>query len=135
MAGTPASANNGLNFIGFGSESALMAGADTAMARDTASLNTNPAGLAHIGGAAFDLYNAAAYALDVAHADRFGNDAGVANKIVPIGGAGFARRLNGTRLVAGIGFFAQGGAGAVFKDLATPSARATNSRRSPASSS
>jgi long-chain fatty acid transport protein len=117
---TPATANNGLNLIGFGTDSALMAGADTAVARDTTALNTNPAGLANIGGSRFDIYSAAAYALDVAHADRFGNDAGVSNEIIALGGAGFARRLTGTDWVVGIGFFVQGGAGAVYEDLATP---------------
>lgn len=90
------------------------------MARDTASLNTNPAGLARIDGWAFDHYGAVAYALDVAHADRFGNDRSVSNNIIPLGDAGFARHLHGTPVVVGIGLFAQGGAGAVFKDLVTP---------------
>jgi long-chain fatty acid transport protein len=116
----PAFANNGLNLIGFGTESALMAGADTAVARDTTALNTNPAGLAGIGGSRLDVYSAAAYALDVAHADRFGNDAGVSNDIIALGGGGLARRFPGTGWVAGIGFFVQGGAGAVYEDLATP---------------
>jgi hypothetical protein len=55
FAATLASASNGLNQIGFGTESALMAGADTAVARDTASLNTNPAGLAQIAHRRLDL--------------------------------------------------------------------------------
>ena len=41
-------AANGLNLIGFGAESVAMGGADTAGARDTAALNTNPAGLAQL---------------------------------------------------------------------------------------
>lgn len=118
--GMPAFANNGLNLIGFGTESALMGGADTAVARDTASLNTNPAGLAQIHHHAFDVYSATAYALDVAYADQLGNDRGVSNNIIPVGGGGFAQRIDGTRIVVGIGFFVQGGAGAVFKDLQTP---------------
>jgi hypothetical protein len=40
-----AHATNGINLIGFGAESSLMAGADVAVARDTSALNTNPAGL------------------------------------------------------------------------------------------
>ena len=43
-----APASNGLNLIGFGTESVLMGGADVAVARDTLALNTNPAGLARI---------------------------------------------------------------------------------------
>jgi long-chain fatty acid transport protein len=56
----------------------------------------------------------------VAHADRFGNDAQVANRMIPIGGGGYAQRLAETDVVAGIGFFVQGGAGAVYRDLTTP---------------
>ena len=41
----PSLANNGLNLVGFGSESLNMGGADVAVARDTTALNTNPAGL------------------------------------------------------------------------------------------
>lgn len=36
---------NGLNAIGFGTESVAMAGADTAVARDAFALSINPAGL------------------------------------------------------------------------------------------
>jgi long-chain fatty acid transport protein len=120
VAAAPAAASNGLNMIGFGNESVLMAGADTAAARDTSSLNTNPAGLARIGGSAFDVYSAAAFALDNGHADRFGNDISASNRVTNIAGGGFARRLGGAPVVAGVGFFVQGGAGAVYKDLATP---------------
>lgn len=89
--------------IGFGNESVLMAGADTAVARDTSSLNTNPAGLARIGGSAFDVYSAAAFALDNGHADRFGNDISASNRVTSIAGGGFARRLGGAPVVAGSG--------------------------------
>ncbi|PPK78234.1 hypothetical protein B0F87_101616 [Methylobacter tundripaludum] len=47
-------ATNGINLIGFGTESTLMGGADIAVARDTSALNTNPAGLTQIHGQAFD---------------------------------------------------------------------------------
>ena len=43
-----AMATNGLNLIGFGTESVAMGGADTAVARDTSALNTNPAGLGQL---------------------------------------------------------------------------------------
>ena len=115
-----APANNGLNMIGFGTQSVAMGGADVAMAWDTAALNTNPAGLSNIGNQALDLFSAVAYALDVGHADSFGNDASVDNKLIGLGGFGYARRFQGIPLVAGIGLFAQGGAGNVYKDLATP---------------
>ena len=43
-ASLPAMATKGINIIGFGTESTLMGGADTPVARDTSALNTNPAG-------------------------------------------------------------------------------------------
>jgi long-chain fatty acid transport protein len=113
-------AGNGINLIGFGTESVGMGGADIAVARDTTALNTNPAGLTQLRGAAFDGYISNAFALDVAHADRFGNDRKVDNDVISIGGGGYARPLGSTGLVAGFGFFAQGGAGNVYKDLHTP---------------
>jgi long-chain fatty acid transport protein len=111
---------NGLNLIGFGVESSAMAGADIAVARDTTALNTNPAGLTQLRRTAFDAYHTAAFALDTAHADRFGNDRKVDNDVVNVGGLGFATPLGTGRFSAGVGLFAQGGAGAVYQDLATP---------------
>lgn len=110
-------ATNGLNVIGFGTESNGMAGADTAVARDTTALNTNPAGLTQIIGNALDVYMGLAYALDVRHQDSFGNDRGVSNTVIGVGGFGYARRRGD--LSYGIGFFGQGGSGSVYKDLAT----------------
>lgn len=115
-----AGAANGLNLIGFGAESVAMGGADTAAARDTSALNTNPAGLAQLARPAFAGYASAAFALDVGHADSLGNDRRVSNRVVPVGGFGASHPLAGGRLIAGIGFFAQGGSGAVYKDLRTP---------------
>ena len=115
-----AQANNGINQIGFGTESALMAGADAAMARDTAALNTNPAGLAHTKGGRVDVYAGAAYFMDAAHGDSLGNDRQVSNRVVPVAGLGLAQRLGGSPVVAAAGVFVQGGAGADFRDLRTP---------------
>jgi long-chain fatty acid transport protein len=50
----PVNATNGILLIGYGAESTLMGGADTAVARDTSALNTNPAGLVQIKGKRFD---------------------------------------------------------------------------------
>jgi long-chain fatty acid transport protein len=97
-----------------------MGGADIAVARDTTALNTNPAGLTQLRGAAFDGYVSNAFALDVAHADAFGNDRKVDNDVISIGGGGYARPLGSSGLVAGLGVFVQGGAGNVYKDLQTP---------------
>lgn len=111
-------ASNGLNLIGFGTESAMMGGADVAVARDTTALNTNPAGLSRLTGASFDVYSAAAYALDVGHRDAFGNDVDVSNRVIALGGGGYARPV-GHGVTLGVGMFAQGGAGNVFKNVHT----------------
>jgi long-chain fatty acid transport protein len=114
-----AQASNGLNLIGYGAESVAMAGADVAIAADSLALNTNPAGIARLGPRAFDLHNALAHALDVAHADGFGNDRSVSNRFIPAGGMGYVRRPEGSRCAWGVAFFGQGGAGFVYEDLNT----------------
>jgi long-chain fatty acid transport protein len=111
---------NGLNMTGFGTESIGMGGADLAVARDTTAMNTNPAGIAQIPGSALDLYNAVAYPLSVVHRDRFGNDAEVSNRLIVLGSGGYTHQLGSGPVTMGIGFFAQGGSGNVFKNLATP---------------
>ncbi|MGE5698476.1 MAG: OmpP1/FadL family transporter [Deltaproteobacteria bacterium] len=105
---------------GFGTESIGMGGADLAVARDTTAMNTNPAGISQIPGSALDLYNAFAYPLSVVHRDQFGNDAEVSNRLIVLGSGGYTRQLGNGPVTMGIGFFAQGGSGNVFKNLATP---------------
>ena len=117
LSSTVAYATNGLNHFGFGTESVMMGGADVAVARDTTALNTNPAGLRQLSRPAFDVYSATAYSLDVGHRDPL-NDARVSNHFVSLGGGGYARPL-GHGLVAGIGLFAQGGAGNIFRNVNT----------------
>jgi long-chain fatty acid transport protein len=119
-AATPSTANNGLTLIGTGAESVAMGGADVAVARDTSALSTNPAGLSQLPGWAHDGFFAAAFALDIAHADRFGNDTRIDNWIAPISGAGISKAIDGTGLTLGAGFFAQAGAGSVYNDIKTP---------------
>jgi long-chain fatty acid transport protein len=112
--------SNGLNLIGFGAESVGMGGADIAVARDTTAMNTNPAGIIQVPGSALDLYGAIAYPLSVVHRDRFGNDAEVSNRRIILGSGGYTRQLGDGPVTLGIGIFAQGGSGNVFKNLATP---------------
>ena len=116
----PVWGGNGLNMIGYGTESVTMGGADVAVARDTSALNTNPAGLIQIPGGQVELNSTAAFALDVRHTDALGNDEQVANN--PVGGAelGYAQPMISQPIVFGIGLFAQGGAGYEYRDLATP---------------
>jgi long-chain fatty acid transport protein len=109
-----------LTLIGTGAESVGMGGADVAVARDTTALSSNPAGLSQLPGWAHDGFFAAAFALDIGHADRFGNDTGIDNWVAPIAGAGISKAIDGTALTVGAGFFAQAGAGSVYNDLKTP---------------
>ena len=112
----PAAATNGINLIGYGAESTLMGGADTAVAGDTSALNTNPAGLAQIKGRLFDGYGSLLRTTDLAHKDAL-NDDNADNKYTLLAGGGYAQSLDNTPCTAGIGLFTQGGAGAVFKHV------------------
>lgn len=97
-----------------------MAGADVAVARDAAALNTNPAGIARFRGNALDVYGAGSYALSVGHSDALNSNLAVSEKLIPVAGFGYAIPLQGRDLVLGVGAFAQGGAGAVFEQMRTP---------------
>jgi long-chain fatty acid transport protein len=116
---TQSNATNGINMIGYGAESSLMGGADTAVARDTSALNTNPAGLAQIKGKLFDGYGSLLRTTDLAHKDAL-NDQHADNRYVLLAGGGYAQQLEDLPCTAGIGFFSQGGAGAVYKHIKTP---------------
>lgn len=119
VANHPAFATNGINLIGFGAESTLMGGADVAVARDTSALNTNPAGLTQIKGPLLDVFGSVLRTTDLVHKDPR-NEEHASNRYTFLGGGGYARPLEGTDCTAGIGLFAQGGAGGVFENLRTP---------------
>jgi long-chain fatty acid transport protein len=119
ITGTAAHATNGINLIGFGAESSLMAGADVAVARDTSALNTNPAGLTQIKAPLLDMFGSILRTTDLVHKDPR-NEEHASNRYTPLGGGGYARPIEDTSCTAGIGFFAQGGAGGVFDKLRTP---------------
>jgi len=119
MMPAPAVATNGLNQIGFGTESVGMGGADIAVARDTSALNTNPAGLTRIDGALVDMNIAVAYTGNIRHSDGFGNNESNSNKYPVLGSVGYVRQLSGLPITAGIGLFAQGGTGNKFNNLNT----------------
>src|SRR3546814_10425957 len=84
---------NGLNDIGYGAESAGMAGADLAVTGDPSALNINPAGLARIDNHAFNLGIEPFYFIDNHHRDQFGNDQKPANPFGAIFSGGYAQRL------------------------------------------
>jgi len=112
-------ATNGINLIGFGTESTLMGGADIAVARDTSALNTNPAGLTQIHGLAFDGFASGLRTFDLTHKDSFGNEKHADNEYTFLGGGGYAASLDSVPCTAGVGLFSQGGAGGVFKSINT----------------
>jgi len=117
--GLAAHATNGINLIGFGAESTLMGGADVAVARDTSALNTNPAGLTQIKAPLLDMFGSVLRTTDLVHKDPR-NEEHASNRYTLLGGGGYARPLENTPCTAGIGLFAQGGAGGVFDNLRTP---------------
>ncbi len=108
-------ATNGINLIGFGAESTLMAGADIAVARDTSALNTNPAGLTQIKTKRFDAYGSLLRITDLSHEDQFGNDRHASNLYTGLGGMGYAQKLENMACTVAGGLFAQGGSGGVLK--------------------
>lgn len=112
-------ATNGINLIGFGTESLLMGGADIAVARDTSALNTNPAGLYQIKGKQVDIYGSLLRTTDLTLKDNFGNEEHASNRYTVLGGGGYASALDNLPCTAGVGFFAQGGSGGVFENLNT----------------
>lgn len=115
-----AHATNGINLIGFGAESTLMGGADIAVARDTSALNTNPAGLTQINGQVMDVFASMLRTTDLVHKDSNGNEEHASNRYTFLGGGGYAQSLEGVPCTAGVGLFAQGGAGGVFENIRTP---------------
>lgn len=115
----PVRATNGILLIGYGAESTLMGGADTAVARDTSALNTNPAGLVQIKSKQFDAYGSLLRTTHLEQVDAR-NDQHADNRYTLLAGGGYAQALEDLPCTAGIGFFTQGGAGAVFKHINTP---------------
>jgi len=112
-------AGHGLNLLGYGAESLGLAGADVALARDSAAVNVNPAGLTQLASSAWDVSLTPYHTLDTGHADDL-NDAEINNSIGTVANGGYAMVLaSQPKLVAGIGLFAQGGTGFVYEDLNT----------------
>lgn len=112
-------AGYGLNDVASGPESAGLAGADIALARDSFAINTNPAGLTQIDGQVVDLMVEPFVTLGRGHRDQIGNNSGIDNRLNLVVGGGYARRLPND-LVAGIGLFVQGGTGFTYDAFATP---------------
>lgn len=114
-----AAASNGLNLIGFGTESSSMGGADLAVARDTTALNTNPAGLMQITGSRIDVLSGFIFPLQVVHRDTVGNNQAVPRSPKLLGDLGYAHHFATLPVTVGLGLFAQAGAVADYPNLAT----------------
>lgn len=114
-----ARAGNGLNDIGYGAESEGMGGAGLAVSGDPYGLNINPAGLSQIDRHQFSADLEPYDNFGNFHRDPYGNEQKLSNKYGVIAGGGYAQRIAGTGVVAGVGFFAQGGAGFTYKGLRT----------------
>jgi long-chain fatty acid transport protein len=114
----PAQAN-GLNTIATGLESYAMGGADTAVARDSFALNSNPAGLARVHGLRFDSQGLVVRVLDVDHADAFNVRNGVRNEWIVLSNLGVSYALPDAPVTIGATLAGQGGAGYRYEDLNT----------------
>jgi len=112
-------AGNGLYPSGFGAVSSTMSGVDLAIAEDISALATNPAGMASVQNQRWDIYSTTYYTLDLGHADRYGNDTRINNRLGEIAGGGYAWRVPDANVVVSLGLFAQGGVGYVYEDINT----------------
>lgn len=115
----PAFAGHGLNVIGAGTESLGMAGADFAVARDSAAITINPAGLTQLKTRATDVSLEPFHTGRLGHSDAFGNDRN--ENDIPFGvilTSSHAQPLaRWPGLVAGVGLFAQGGTGFAYDNM------------------
>lgn len=115
----PSLAGHGLNVIGTGTESLGMAGADFAVARDTAAVNINPAGLTQLARPSTDVTLEPFHTGRLGHSDAFGNDHN--KNDMPFGvivSASHAQPLpRWPGLVVGVGLFAQGGTGYAYDNM------------------
>ncbi|GKS57049.1 aromatic hydrocarbon degradation protein [Nitrospira sp.] len=110
---------NGLDLIGSGGMSTGLAGADTAIALDFSTINTNPAGMSFVGnswaaGLSFGMLKSE-QTLTNAQNNREGQD-----HPLFLGNSGILYHLPNTKVTLGIGFFTVGGLTSDFRDLATP---------------
>lgn len=118
--GTPQAADavNGLNLIGSGGWSSALAGADTAIALDFTTMNTNPAGMSRItewtAGLSFGMIKPNTRFQNVANNVEGSDDSLLFTNF------GYIKTLAGTPISLGIGFFTTGGIATDFRGLRTP---------------
>lgn len=110
---------NGFNLIGSGGMSSGLAGADTAVALDFSTINTNPAGMSFVGqhwaaGGSFGMLKGQQQFENGANS-REGQD-----HPLFFGNAGYLHHLGSSGITLGIGFFTVGGLSTDFRDVRTP---------------
>src|SRR5262249_14104813 len=113
-----AKATNGLNLLDSGGISAAMAGADTALALDFSTINSNPAGMSRLPGTHLGLsliVLQGSISLRNSLNDRDGE-----NQPVVIPHMGLVHHLSGTPFTLGLGLFTMGGYIAEFEHLNIP---------------
>ena len=118
LAALPLFAANALNRIGYGARSTGLGGAFIGVADDTASINTNPAGLAQITGRALDVGFALAQP-HLRHEDPVGGTSSAVNAVFVAPWVGYAHRLAQLPLTLGVAAFVQGGEGATYRNVPT----------------
>lgn len=116
----PVQAANGIDVIGIGNPSVMMGGADVAAVHDVTSAFQNPAGLTGVSRREFYMDANLDFALDVGHADQYGNDKQVENSPIKFFDIAYGQRIDDTTLVWGTGLMLQGGAGQQYHNLNTP---------------
>lgn len=120
LLGTPqvADAVNGLNLIGSGGWSSGLAGADTAIALDFTTMNTNPAGMSRIkewtAGLSFGMIEPNTRFQNAANNIQGSDDALLFTNF------GYTKTLSDTPISLGIGFFTTGGMATDFRGIRTP---------------
>lgn len=115
----PAQASNGLNLVGFGSESLGLGSADIAVARDSTAVNINPAGLTQLGEHRFDGYLVPFYSFGFAHSDANNDEHEIDNPFGLINGLSYAQKALRPDLTFGVGLFVSGGTGVTYERLTT----------------
>jgi len=115
-------ATNGMNMISYGGQESGMAGASLGVSDNPMAMNNNPAGLTQIKDSEL-IVGISLLMPNLKHMDSVSplgsNDKNGENKVFPLPTLAYAKRIPNSKVVLGIGIFAQGGMGADFKDLKT----------------
>ena len=111
--------SNGLNLVGFGSESLGMGSADIPLSRDANAVNINPAGMTQLSGSRLDSYAVPFISTNFNHRDAYNDTHDLDNPFGVFASAAYVRQALHPDLRFGIGMFASGGTGLNYEDLNT----------------